>query len=181
MKNTYWDAVEPGDVVSFIYKGQGDGAKSARRIVICLDPRYEYRKKSTNRIVDYFVGLEIFNSQKSQLTPTTIKQTFDILSENADIVLSDPQSVGKSRMEKIYVELRGLLEREPDLFRTYFFRECRKRRVFLEDKYARLNSLQIKQITERLLNEGQDTLIIGDDIEVWRLVMELQFIMNTKN
>ena len=80
MKNTYWDAIEPGDVVSFIYKGQQDDAKSARRIVICLDPRLEYRKKSTNRIVDYFVGLEIFNSQKSNLNPTVIKQTFDILS-----------------------------------------------------------------------------------------------------
>ena len=31
MKNTYWDAIEPGDVVSFIYKGQGNDAKSARR------------------------------------------------------------------------------------------------------------------------------------------------------
>ena len=124
MKNTYWDAVEPGDVVSFIYKGQQDDAKSARRVVICLDPRLEYRKKSTNRIVDYFVGLEIFNSQKS------------------------------------------------NMFRTYFYRECRKRRVFLEDKYANLNSLQIKQITEQLIQEGQDTLIIGDDIDLWRLVME---------
>ena len=166
MKNTYWDAIEPGDVVSFIYKGQQDDAKSARRIVICLDPRLEYRKKSTNRIVDYFVGLEIFNSQKSNLNPTVIKQTFDILSENADVVLSDAESGGKSRMEKIYLELKELLSRNPDLFRTYFYRECRKRRVFLEDKYANLNSLQVKQVTEKLIQEGQDTIIIGDDIEL---------------
>tara|TARA_Y100000592_G_scaffold25412_1_gene40048 strand:- start:191 stop:691 length:501 start_codon:yes stop_codon:yes gene_type:complete len=166
MKNTYWDAIEPGDVVSFIYKGQQDTSKSARRVVICLDPRYEHRKKTTNRIVEYFVGLEIFNSQKSNLTPTVIKQTFDILSENADVVLTDPQSGGKSRMQKIYADLKELLKREPDLFRTYFYRECRKRRVFLEDKYARLNSLQIKQVTEQLLQEGQDTLLIGDDIDL---------------
>lgn len=165
MKNTYWDAVEPGDVVSFIYKGQGDDAKSARRIVICLDPRYEHRKKTTNRIVDYFVGLEIFNSQKSNLTPTVIKQTFDILSENADVVLSDAESGGRARMEKIYIQLKELLKRNPDLFRTYFYREARKRRVFLEDKYQRLNSIQIKQVTEQLLREGQDALIIGDDYE----------------
>tara|TARA_Y100001972_G_C7630097_1_gene316248 strand:+ start:973 stop:1473 length:501 start_codon:yes stop_codon:yes gene_type:complete len=166
MKNTYWDAIEPGDVVSFIYKGQQDISKSARRVVICLDPRYQHRKKTTNRIVEYFVGLEIFNSQKSNLTPTVIKQTFDILSENADVVLTDPQSGGKSRMQKIYADLKELLKREPDLFRTYFYRECRKRRVFLEDKYARLNSLQIKQVTEQLLQEGQDTLLIGDDIDL---------------
>jgi len=166
MKNTYWDAIQPGDVVSFIYKGQGDDAKSARRVVICLDPRYEHRKKSTNRVVDYFVGLEIFNSQKSNINPTVIKQTFELLSENADVVLSDPQSGGRNRMEKIYVELQGLLKKEPDLFRTYFFREARKRRVFLEDKYDRLNSMQIKQVTEKLMQEGQDTLIIGDDIDL---------------
>ena len=104
MKNTYWDAIEPGDVVSFIYKGQQDDSKSARRVVICLDPRYEHRKKSTNRIVDYFIGLEIFNSSKSNLTPTIIKQLFELLSENADVVLTDAQSGGRSRMERIYLE-----------------------------------------------------------------------------
>ena len=166
MKNTYWDAIQPGDVISFIYKGQGDNAKSARRVVICLDPRYEHRKKTTNRVVDYFIGLEIFNSQKSNLSPTVIKQTFDLLSENIDTVLTDPQSGGRSRMEKIYLELKDLLKRNPELFRTYFFREARKRRVFLEDKYDRLNSMQVKQITEQLLQEGQDTLIIGDDIDL---------------
>jgi hypothetical protein len=166
MKNTYWDAIQPGDVVSFIYKGQGDNAKSARRVVICLDPRYEHRKKTTNRVVDYFIGLEIFNSQKSNLSPTVIKQTFDLLSENADTFLTDPQSGGRSRMEKIYLELKDLLKRNPELFRTYFYREARKRRVFLEDKYDRLNSMQVKQVTEQLLQEGQDTLIIGDDIEL---------------
>ena len=166
MKNTYWDAIQPGDVISFIYKGQGDNAKSARRVVICLDPRYEHRKKTTNRVVDYFIGLEIFNSQKSNLSPTVIKQTFDLLSENIDTVLTDPQSGGRSRMEKIYLELKDLLKRNPELFRTYFFREARKRRVFLEDKYDRLNSMQVKQITEQLLQEGQDTLLVGDDIDL---------------
>ena len=166
MKNTYWDAIEPGDVVSFIYKGQQDDSKSARRVVICLDPRYEHRKKSTNRIVDYFIGLEIFNSSKSNLTPTIIKQLFELLSENADVVLTDAQSGGRSRMERIYLELKELLKKEPNLFRTYFFRECRKRRVFLEDKYDRLNSLQVKQVTEKLIQERQDAIIIGDDIEL---------------
>ena len=166
MKNTYWDAIQPGDVISFIYKGQSDNAKSARRVVICLDPRYEHRKKTTNRVVDYFIGLEIFNSQKSNLSPTVIKQTFDLLSENIDTVLTDPQSGGRSRMEKIYLELKDLLKRNPELFRTYFFREARKRRVFLEDKYDRLNSMQVKQITEQLLQEGQDTLLVGDDIDL---------------
>ena len=94
MKNTYWDAIEPGDVVSFIYKGQGDDAKSARRVVICLDPRYEHRKKSTNRVVDYFVGLEIFNSQKSNINPTVIKQTFELY--NLKTIFLEPGLIEKS-------------------------------------------------------------------------------------
>lgn len=165
MKNTYWDAIQPGDVVSFIYKGQGDNAKSARRVVICLDPRYEHRKKTTNRVVDYFIGLEIFNSQKPTITPTVIKQLFEILSENADIVLTEEESGGVARMEKIYLELKALLKRNPRLFRTYFYREARKRRVFLETKYDRLNSLQMKQITEKLFDEGKDVIVIGDGNE----------------
>ena len=100
MKNTTWYDVEPGDVVSFMYKGQGDFAKSARRIVICLDPRFEYRKKTTNRIVEYFIGLEIFNTSKPNITPTVIKQLFELLAENADVVLTDAESGGRNRMEK---------------------------------------------------------------------------------
>ena len=166
MKNTTWYDVEPGDVVSFMYKGQGDDAKSARRIVICLDPRYQYRKKTTNRIVEYFIGLEIFNTSKPNLTPTIIKQLFEILSENIDDVLTE--TGGQSRMEKIYAELKEVLKREPNLFRTYFFRECRRRRVFLEDKYDRLNSLQVKQVTKKLINEseeGDSVIGIGDDFD----------------
>ena len=165
MKNTYWDAIEPGDVVSFIYKGQQDISKSARRVVICLDPRYQHRKKTTNRIVEYFVGLEIFNSQKPIITPTVIKQLFEILAKNADIVLTEEEAGGVARMEKIYLELKGLLKRNPRLFRTYFYREARKRRVFLETKYDRLNSLQMRQITEKLFDEGKDVIVIGDGNE----------------
>ena len=109
MKNTTWYDVEPGDVVSFMYKGQGDFAKSARRIVICLDPRFEYRKKTTNRIVEYFIGLEIFNTSKPNITPTVIKQLFELLAENADVVLTDAEAGGRNRMEIIYLELKELL------------------------------------------------------------------------
>ena len=166
MKNTTWYNVKPGDVVSFMYKGQGDEAKSARRIVICLDPRYQYRKKTTNRIVEYFIGLEIFNTSKPNLTPTVIKQLFELLSENIDDVLTE--TGGQARMERIYAELKDLLKREPNLFRTYFFRECRRRRVFIEDKYDRLNSLQVKQVTKKLINEsdeGDSVIGIGDDLD----------------
>ena len=43
---------------------------------LCLDPRYRYRKKSTNRIVEFFIGLEIKNTTKQEVNPITLKEMF---------------------------------------------------------------------------------------------------------
>ena len=155
MKNTNWYILEPGQVVSFIYKSQTGDRTSARRTVICLDPRYRYRKQSTGRVVEYFIGLEIDNSLKPTIQPAILKQLFEILGENVDLILDDTGE--ESRMKKIYLELKQFLNRNP-MFKTYFYRECRKRRVFLEDKYASLNKLQIKQISDNLINENKDSI-----------------------
>jgi len=155
MKNTNWYILEPGQVVSFIYKSQTGDRTSARRTVICLDPRYRYRKQSTGRVVEYFIGLEIDNSLKPTIQPAILKQLFEILGENADLILDDTGE--ESRMKKVYLELKQFLNRNP-IFKTYFYRECRKRRVFLEDKYASLNKLQIKQISDNLINENKDSI-----------------------
>ena len=40
-------------------------------------------------------------------------------------------------------------------------RECRKRRVFLENTYETLNSLQVKQISNKLLEEDKDDINAG--------------------
>ena len=155
MKNTNWFILEPGQVVSFIYKSQTGDRTSARRTVICLDPRYRYRKQSTGRIVEYFIGLEIDNSLKPTIQPAILKQLFEILGENVDLILDNTGE--EARMKKIYLELKEFLKRYP-MFKTYFYRECRKRRVFLEDKYASLNKLQIKQISDNLINENKDSI-----------------------
>jgi len=155
MKNTNWYILEPGQVVSFIYKSLTGDRTSARRTVICLDPRYRYRKQSTGRVVEYFIGLEIDNSLKPTIQPAILKQLFEILGENADLILDDTGE--ESRMKKVYLELKQFLNRNP-IFKTYFYRECRKRRVFLEDKYASLNKLQIKQISDNLINENKDSI-----------------------
>jgi len=155
MKNTNWYVLEPGQVVSFIYKSQTGDRTSARRTVLCLDPRYRYRKESTGRIVEYFIGLEIDNSTKPTIQPSILKQLFKRLGENSNLILYDTGE--EARMKKIYVELKQFLQRNP-IFKTYFYRECRKRRVFLEDKYASLNKLQVKQISDNLINENKDSI-----------------------
>ena len=150
MKNTTWQAIEPGQMVSF--------KKSARRIVLCLDPMYKYRKDSTNRVVEFFIGLEIYNNQKSRIQTSLLKQLFEILGENQDIILDDTGE--EARIKKIYLELKQFLKRTP-IFKTYFMRECRKRRVFLENTYETLNSLQVKQISNKLLEEDKDDINAG--------------------
>ena len=159
MKNTTWYQVEPGQIVSFIYKSQTGEKRRAKRTVLCLDPRFSYRKKSTNRLVDYFIGLELDNSVDPHISPPKLKMLFELLGKEKDLILDNAGS--KQRMEKIYTELKQFLKVTP-IFKTYFFRECRKRRVFLEDKYASLNKLQIKQISDRLVEDNKDTI---EDVE----------------
>jgi len=156
MKNTTWQNVEPGQIVSFIYKSQTGDKKSARRTVLCLDPRYRYRKDSTNRVVEFFIGLEIYNNQNTRIQTSILKQLFEILGENQDRILDDTGE--EARMQKIYIELKQFLKRTP-IFKTYFMRECRKRRVFLENTYETLNSLQVKQVSNRLIDEDRDNFI----------------------
>ncbi len=156
MKNTTWQNVEPGQIVSFIYKSQTGDKKSARRTVLCLDPRYRYRKDSTNRVVEFFIGLEIYNNQKTRIQTSLLKQLFEILGEQADTILD--YTGEEARIKKIYLELKQFLKRTP-IFKTYFLRECRKRRVFLENTYETLNSLQVKQVSNKLIDEDRDNFI----------------------
>ena len=62
MKNTTWQLVESGQIVSFRYKSEN--RRSVNRTVLCLDPEFRYRKKSTNRVVQFFIGLELNASDK---------------------------------------------------------------------------------------------------------------------
>ena len=105
-----------------------------------------------------FIGLEIYNNQKSRIQTSLLKQLFEILGENQDIILDDTGE--EARIKKIYLELKQFLKRTP-IFKTYFMRECRKRRVFLENTYETLNSLQVKQISNKLLEEDKDDINAG--------------------
>ncbi len=150
MKNTNWSNVFAGDVVQFRYKSM-DG-NTGNRTVICLDPRFKYKKKSTNRVVELFVGLQIDVLGKGRvLTQTDLKRLIELLGES-DQELSEQNFNDEDRLVKIFTRLEGFLKKN-DIFRTFLFRECRRRRVFLLDKYSDLNKLQIKEVGKRLINE----------------------------
>mgnify|MGYP000704490111 FL=1 len=158
MKNTNWNIVEPGQIVTFRYKSRS--GRSVNRTVLCLDPEYLYRKESTNRIVRFFIGLELDTSDKPALPIGRVRQLFKILGEPD----STPTQTTAQEMERIYLSIKDFLKQNP-IFKTYLLRKCRKNRVFLEDKYQSLNSLQVKKVAEIISEDEETTNILEDNLE----------------
>ena len=99
-----------------------------------------------------YIGLVVLDLQ-----PNIIKELFELLGQTPD---KETIPTDEAQLEAIYTRLKGFLKKTP-IFKTYFFRECRKRRVFLEDSYETLNSLQVKQISNKLLQEDKDDINAG--------------------
>ena len=147
MKNTNWNLVEPGQFVKFRYKGL-TSERSMLREVIVLEPRFLYRKKSTGRVVELFIGLEIDNQEQPALNSAQMKQLLLILGRLGD----EGQTNNEARMKSIYKELKPFLQRLP-IFKTYLLRNCRKYRVFHEDKKADLNKYQVTKIKDEIMKD----------------------------
>ena len=150
--------MESGQIVSFRYKSRS--GRSVNRTVLCLDPEYLYRKESTKRIVRFFIGLELDTSDKPALPIGRVRQLFRILGEPD----STPTQTTAQEMEKIYLSIKDFLKQNP-IFKTYLLRKCRKNRVFLEDKYQSLNSLQVKKVAEIISEDEETTNILEDNLE----------------
>ena len=143
-KNTTWHAINPGDVVSFRYKSTTGSRRSILREVICLDPMYRYRKKSTGRIIQLFIGLEIDNQERPALRPIEIRELMELLSRAGQKFDRGQVTAGQqARIRAIYTSIESFLIKYP-IFKTYLLRECRKYRVFEENKYVDLQVYKIK-------------------------------------
>ena len=158
MKNTTWQLVESGQIVSFRYKSQS--GRSVNRTVLCLDPEFRYRKKSTGRVVQFFIGLELNASDKPSLPVGKAKRLFEILGTTDDT----PTQTTTQEMEKIYQSIKGFLNSTP-IFKTYLLRKCRKNRVFLENKYQSLNTLQVKQVADKISKQKDTLNILESNLE----------------
>jgi|TARA_R110001583_G_scaffold178856_1_gene335116 hypothetical protein len=139
MKNTVWNQVVSGQIVTFRYKS-GDN-RSVNRTVLCLDPEFLYRKKGTGRIVRLFIGLELKAADKKPLPLARVRELFNLLGDVDDT----PQQTSEQEMQKIYTKLKFFLVKNP-IFRTYLLRKCRKYRVFLEDSYGTIPVTSIKRM-----------------------------------
>ena len=157
MKNISWQMVESGQIVSFRYKSSG---RSAQRTVLCLDPEYLYRKKSTGRVVKFFIGLELYASDKPRIPRSVLQQLFKLLGKGDPT----PSQTDAQEMEKLYQIIKGFLKRTP-IFKTYLLRKCRLNRVFLETKYDDLNSLQVREVAKRINKEKDTANILENNLE----------------
>ena len=154
MKNTNWQIIESGQIVRFRYKNMK--GESSNRTTYVLAPRYKYRKQSTGRIVEFFIGLEIENSAKQSINPIVLKQMFEQINEIFEDSDKDALYTEERVIQKYYQELKRFLDRTP-IFRTYFLRECRKRRVFLIEDSKEVSG-NLSRVVDLMLEDKKEAL-----------------------
>ena len=155
MKNTSWAQVQPGQIVSFVYKNKNE-TKGIKRTVLCLSKRHPYRKKN-GRLTYFFVGLQLDTAVSRPITASKFQaliEQFGGLSKDKKIteVGNFEDTMSSSDIRQLYKSLKDFIEKYK-IFRTYNLRECRKRRVYLEDEYRYLP----KESMDDLLLEQQVT------------------------
>ena len=158
MKNTHWNQILSGQIVTFRYKSEGD--RSVNRTVLCLDPEFPYKKISTNRVVKFFIGLELNASDKTALPVGRVKELFKILGTPDET----PSQTNAQEMERIYLTIKEFLKKNP-IFKTYLLRKCKKNRVFLEDKFQKVNNLGLKSVAEQISKDEETTNILERNLE----------------
>ncbi len=153
MKNTNWNIIEAGQIVQFTYRNMK--GESSRRTAYVLAPKYRYRKQSTNRIVEFFIGLEIENTAKQSINPTVLKQMFEeingLFEEGGNADYTEERVINR-----IYQGLKRFLDGTP-IFRTYFLRECRRRRVFLIEDSKEMGG-NLRKVVDLILEDKKDAL-----------------------
>ena len=137
LKNTTWHKVEPGQIISFVYKTKNE-TRGYKRTIMLLNPDLKYRKKSTGRIKRYVVGLVLDTQITRPLTTTKVEQLFNrtggLEMEEDALAANLPDTISKAQNTKLYNRLKAFVRTNKN-YRTFDRRECLKRRVYLEVDY----------------------------------------------
>ena len=155
MKNTSWNNLEPGQIVSFIYQSKNDD-RAVRRYVIVIDPKYV---KQGGEGRQYFVGLQLHKQGQQPIPKPVIGRAIKLLGGlgiredgggtqiNVEGLSGDkrPADVTPGEVTKLFNRLRILIGQE-SVLRTFDLIQCRKRRVFLETDYAIIPQTAIKTL-----------------------------------
>ena len=137
LRNTTWHKVEPGQIISFVYKSKGEN-RGYKRTIMLLNPDLKYRKKSTGRIKRYVVGMVLDTQITRPLTTTKVEQLFNrtggLEMEEDALAANLPDTISKAQNTKLYNRLKAFVRTNKN-YRTFDRRECLKRRVYLEVDY----------------------------------------------
>ena len=137
LKNTTWHKVEPGQIISFVYKTKNE-TRGYKRTIMLLNPDLKYRKKSTGRIKRYVVGMVLDTQITRPLTTTKVEQLFNrtggLEMEEDALAANLPDTISKAQNTKLYNRLKAFVRTNKN-YRTFDRRECLKRRVYLEVDY----------------------------------------------
>jgi|TARA_R100000455_G_C6176883_1_gene56181 hypothetical protein len=137
LRNTTWHKVEPGQIISFVYKSKGEN-RGYKRTIMLLNPDLKYRKKSTGRIKRYVVGMVLDTQITRPLTTTKVEQLFNrtggLEVEEEALAANLPDTISKAQNTKLYNRLKAFVKTNKN-YRTFDRRECLKRRVYLEVDY----------------------------------------------
>ena len=137
IRNTTWHKVEPGQILSFVYKPKNE-TRGYKRTIMLLNPDLKYRKKSTGRIKRYVVGLVLDTQITRPITTTKVEQLFNrtggLEVEEEAFAANLPDTISKAQTTKLYNRLKAFVKSNKN-YRTFDRRECLKRRVYLEIDY----------------------------------------------
>jgi len=86
-----------------------------------------------------------------------VKELFEEINGIFEDAEKSADYTAESTMKRIYNDLKAFLKKEP-IFKTYFLRECRKRRVFLIEDSNDLIGGSLKQVVKLILEDEKDAL-----------------------
>ena len=172
MKNTSWNNLIPGQIISFIYQSKND-KRAVRRFVVVLDPKYIKRTQTGQARL--FVGLQLHRQGQRPVPKPIINQAIRLLgglAVNVDAAgnpygkqinvegLTDDKKakdVTNAEFDKVFNRIRVLVGAK-SILRTYDLLQCRKRRVFLETDYGLIPQSAIK-VLERQIELGTEVVV----------------------
>ena len=153
LRNTTWHKVEPGQIISFVYKTKNE-TRGYKRTIMLLNPDLKYRKKSTGRIKRYVVGLVLDTQITRPLTTTKVEQLFNrtggLEMEEDALAANLPDTISKAQNTKLYNRLKAFVRTNKN-YRTFDRRECLKRRVYLEVNYDNIPKNTLNEFAENML------------------------------
>ena len=76
MKNTSWNNLIPGQIISFLYQSKND-RRAVKRFVVVLDPRYIQTTKTGQ--LRRFVGLQLHKQGRRPVPVPVINQIINLL------------------------------------------------------------------------------------------------------